>query len=214
MLTFVTRRGPGRTGSQGTRDRILDAALEMFGTKGFAGTTTKEIAKRAGVNEVTLFRTFRSKQALYACVFAEKSLVPSIFEAVEFDAETPVDEMMLRNVSAVLGILKDNRHIFMVMLGDAWRQPRTRKMLGEGAMQRAAQFLASMLERQMDRGRLRRADPEVAARAMIGMVQAYFLTTYLLQGSDDDPERDDRFMRGFVSIFLDGLRPEQGGEGA
>lgn len=210
----MTERGPSRTGSERTRERVLDAALELFGSKGFTGTTTKEIAKKAGVNEVTLFRTFRSKQALYACVFAERSLLPSILETVEFDSETPIDEMMLRNVSAVLAILKDNRHMFMVMLGDAWRQPRTRKMLGEGAMQRAVEFLASMLEQQMGEGRLKRVDPEVAARSIIGMVQAYFLTTYLLQGSHDDPARDERFMRGFVSIILDGLRPAKGGEGS
>jgi AcrR family transcriptional regulator len=77
----------------------------------------------------------------------------------------------------------------------------------------AIDFLASMLERQMEAGRLRRMDPEVAARGLIGMVQAYFLTTYLLQGSPDDPERDRAFARGFVSIFLDGLRPAKGGVG-
>jgi AcrR family transcriptional regulator len=142
-------------------------------------------------------------------MFAERSLVPSIMRSVEFDPDTPLDEMMLRNVSNILDILKANRHIFMVMLSDVWRQPKARKALGEVPMQRAIEFLASMLEKQMDAGRLRRADPEIAARAMIGMVQAYFLTTYMLQGSANDPERDERFTRGFVSIFLDGLRQER-----
>lgn len=195
----------------GTRDRILDAALELFGSKGFAATTTKQIASRAGVNEVTLFRIFRSKQALYACVFAERSLLPSVEEAVRFDTDAPTDEMLFLNAHNVLRILKENRHMFMVMLGDAWRQPRTRKVLGEGPIQSAIEFLASMLDRQMDAGRLRRADPELAARAMMGMVQAYFLTTYMLQEGQDDPARDERVMRGFVSIFLDGLRPARGG---
>lgn len=203
----------GRGGSQKARERILDAALELFGSKGFAATTTKEIAKKAGVNEVTIFRIFRSKQSLYTCMFAERSLVPVITESVEFDLETPLDEMMLRNVSTVLGILKANRHLFMAMLSDVWRHPKARRMLGEVPMQRAVQFLASMLEQQMEAGRLRPMDPELAARALIGMVQAYFLTTYLLQGSADDTERDERFAKGFVSIFLDGMRPEREGEG-
>lgn len=208
----MTRSQSGaRVGSRSARERILDAALELFGAKGFAGTTTKEIAVRAGVNEVTVFRTFGTKQGLYAAMFAERSLVPSIMRSVEFDLSTPLEEMMVRNVSTVLGMLKANRHMFMLMLNDVWRQPRARRTLGEVPLQRAIDFLASMLKRQMDAGRLRRMEPELAARAMIGMVQAYFLTNYLIQGMADDPERDDRAVRGFVSIFLDGLRPAREG---
>lgn len=207
MTETTSKRRRGRD----TRDRILDAALELFGSRGFAGTTTKQIASRAGVNEVTLFRIFRSKQALYVCVFAERSVLPSVEEAVRFDPDTPIDDTLFLNAHSVLKILKKNRHMFMVMLGDAWRQPRTRKVLGEGPIQSAIEFLASMLERQMEAGRLRQTDPELAARAIMGMVQAYFLTTYMLQEGQDDPARDERVVRGFVSIFLDGLRPAQGG---
>jgi len=208
----MTRRQPGGGGSgRSTRDRVLDAALELFGAKGFAATTTKEIARKAGVNEVTVFRTFGTKQGVYVAMLAERSLVPAIARSVEFDLSSPLDEMMTRNVSTVLDMLKANRHMFMVMLSDVWRQPRARKTLGEVPMQKAIEFLASNLKRQMDAGRLRRMEPELAARAIIGMVQAYFLTNYLMQGSPDDPEKDDRFVKGFVSIFLDGLRPEQEG---
>lgn len=211
----MTKRVPGRRGDdRATRDRILDAALDLFGSKGFAAATTREIAKKAGVNEVTVFRTFGTKQGLYAAMLTERSLVPSITKSVQFDLSTPLEDMMVRNVSTVLGVLKTNRHMFMVVLNDVWRQPKARRTLGEVPLQKAVDFLASMLGRQMDAGRLRRMEPELAARAMIGMVQAYFLTNYLIQGCADDPDRDDKFVRGFVSIFLDGLRPAKEGGSA
>jgi AcrR family transcriptional regulator len=47
-----------------TEDRILDAALRVFGEVGFRGATTRRIAEEAGVNEVTLFRRFRTKEEL------------------------------------------------------------------------------------------------------------------------------------------------------
>ncbi len=47
-----------------TRDHILSAAARLYGEHGFRGTTTRLIAERAGVNEVTLFRLFGSKTAL------------------------------------------------------------------------------------------------------------------------------------------------------
>jgi AcrR family transcriptional regulator len=46
------------------RSRILEAAARVYAAHGFRGATTRRIAHEAGVNEVTLFRTFGSKAAL------------------------------------------------------------------------------------------------------------------------------------------------------
>jgi len=47
------------------RERILDAALNLFSENGFHATTTRKIAQEADVNEVTLFRHFSSKMDLF-----------------------------------------------------------------------------------------------------------------------------------------------------
>jgi len=47
-----------------TRERLLRAAREVFDAEGFRGATTRRIAARAGVNEVTLFRHFANKEEL------------------------------------------------------------------------------------------------------------------------------------------------------
>ena len=51
-----------------THSRLLKAASEVFAASGIAGATTREIARVAGVNEVTLFRHFQSKEQLLAAV--------------------------------------------------------------------------------------------------------------------------------------------------
>ncbi len=48
-----------------TRTNITNAALELFSTQGYTDTTTRLIAEKAGVNEVTIFRHFGSKQKLF-----------------------------------------------------------------------------------------------------------------------------------------------------
>ena len=48
-----------------TRERILQAAARVYAQHGFRGATTRLIAIEAGVNEVSLFRTFGSKAALF-----------------------------------------------------------------------------------------------------------------------------------------------------
>src|SRR2546422_3883706 len=47
-----------------TRQRLVHAALELFSTRGYAATTTAEIARKAGVAEGTIYRHFQSKQHL------------------------------------------------------------------------------------------------------------------------------------------------------
>jgi AcrR family transcriptional regulator len=47
-----------------SRDEILAAAAEVFAQHGFRGSTTRRIADAAGVNEITLFRQFGSKEVL------------------------------------------------------------------------------------------------------------------------------------------------------
>jgi AcrR family transcriptional regulator len=49
----------------GIRERIVDAAVHLFSRQGFSGTSTREIARLADVNEASLFRHFPSKQELF-----------------------------------------------------------------------------------------------------------------------------------------------------
>lgn len=54
-----------------SRERILEAAARVYAMHGFRGATTRLIANEAGVNEVTLFRTFGSKSALIEAVLGQ-----------------------------------------------------------------------------------------------------------------------------------------------
>jgi AcrR family transcriptional regulator len=55
---------------------MLEAALDLFSAHGYAGVCTKAIAQAAGVNEVTLFRSFGSKRELYIEVFRTYAVRP------------------------------------------------------------------------------------------------------------------------------------------
>ena len=63
------------------RDRILEAAARVYALHGYRGATTRLIANEAGVNEVTLFRTFGSKESLFeelARGQADATVVPEL----------------------------------------------------------------------------------------------------------------------------------------
>ena len=58
--------------------KIIQAAIELVKEKGYTAATTKEIAIRAGVNEVTIFRNFKSKKGVIEAAVAEFSYVPHL----------------------------------------------------------------------------------------------------------------------------------------
>jgi AcrR family transcriptional regulator len=65
------QRRSARRGSTEVREALLHAAAELFAAKGFAGTSTKEIAKAANTSETTIYRHFSSKADLFSTAVLE-----------------------------------------------------------------------------------------------------------------------------------------------
>ena len=79
-----------------TEDKILNASLVLFSQKGFNAVTTKEIAKEAGVSEMTLFRHFENKHNLFEKVFDKFVFSPkflALFESLEWDLERDLNKI-------------------------------------------------------------------------------------------------------------------------
>ncbi|CAB3751305.1 TetR family transcriptional regulator [Burkholderia sp. MSh2] len=92
-----------------TRQRIIEAAIELFGERGFAGASTREIAAMAGVNAPALQYYFENKEGVYrACVetIAENGwevFAPAVAHAwAVLDAHAEVDEL----IDAFIGLLR------------------------------------------------------------------------------------------------------------
>src|ERR1700692_237408 len=72
---------PARMAGEGRRRQLIEGAIDLFSKKGFGGTTTKEIAAAAGVNEAIIFRHFATKQQLYAAILDFKIGDPRLQES-------------------------------------------------------------------------------------------------------------------------------------
>src|SRR6202022_4942749 len=93
------------------RERILEAVARLYAKHGFRGATTRLIALEAGVNEVTLFRTFGSKGALLEAVLTQQkpdcsgeALLPEqpVDPGVELTAFTEASLRKLREIRPLL----------------------------------------------------------------------------------------------------------------
>src|ERR1700733_14278272 len=107
-----------------TSQRILDAATSVFAREGIAGATTREIARLAKVNEVTLFRHFKSKQELLQQVVLKSSKdYESVFEDAPIETGDDVRRTIAAHVAVHLQKLRANEGFVPTFYGEGKRPP-------------------------------------------------------------------------------------------
>jgi AcrR family transcriptional regulator len=112
------------------RDRILDAAKRVYEQHGFRGATTRLIAIEAGVNEVTIFRTFGSKAALFEALMqnhVSQSPIPLLPDNPQ-DPERDLSEW----VGTVLSHMRENRALIRTSFGEIEERPEAAISMCEG----------------------------------------------------------------------------------
>jgi len=80
-----------RLSAEARKEAIVEAVQDLFAEKGFEGTTTRELAKAAGVSEALLYKHFPSKESLYAAMLDGCANGPTFAEAsriLELEAST------------------------------------------------------------------------------------------------------------------------------
>ena len=108
----------------GTRQRILDVALELFGEHGYAGTSIADITKRLGVSKAALYYHFAAKDEILEALVAQP--MAGIRALADTAAGRPLDELLGAIVDHTAGLYTVSR-----LLGD---DPSTAQALRERAV--------------------------------------------------------------------------------
>ena len=196
MATADTNRlgRPPASNSVVTRERILEVARESFGEVGFAMTTNKHLARKAGITTGALYHYFASKMALYAAVYSEvQERVYAEFGAAAGGATTFVAQFEavleaaheLNRADPSLARFVGAAHV------DIARSDELRAVLTPEMAARAG-FVTMMVDAGVATGEIRAAD-----REMVGV-----LVRMLFAGLTDAVSSDTRQHR----MAVDGIR--------
>jgi AcrR family transcriptional regulator len=197
-----------------TKERILNATMALVSQRGYLGATTREIAREAGVTELTLFRHFGSKERLFEQCIGKGTFLPALKELLP-DLERMSYEQALRTIGRkFLLSVKERKQMVMIMQSEMSRSPaKMRRMYGQ-LMDEMLGTLGAYFCALQKRGLLRRFPSEVAARMFFGMLFSYFRTEEIMRGVDITKQgRMDRAVAGFVDIFVHGTLPIKNGNG-
>lgn len=191
-----------------TVERLLTAAREVFDEEGFRGATTRKIAARAGVNEVTLFRHFASKEELigaalargHAEAAARLGAAPLPEEPADLDAELrPYLRMVLQAFAGagrgVRTALAEWEHLPAY---HAW-------LLGpsEAVMDRLRRYLAAAARAGLVRPG---ADPDAVTHLLVAALFSHGLLPPMMPGRF--PGGPAASFERCVDLILDGIRPD------
>jgi len=163
-----------RMTAEDRRQQILDVAVKLFSQKGFRGTTTKEIALAAGVNEAIIFRHFTTKRELYAAIIdgkAGSANVKAVRNAIKAAADAGDDRGLFESVA--FHLLEFHEHddtAMRLLLYSALEGHELAEMIFRNHISTTHRKLADYVKRRISEGGFRRVDPGMAVRGFLGMV--------------------------------------------
>ena len=153
-----------------SRERILEAAGRVYAKHGFRGATTRLIANEAGVNEVTLFRTFGSKSALLEAVLVQQHVAQpeSPLPTEPTDPQRELSEWVQSNLERVRAI----RPLLIHSMGEIDERPEAAEFACRGR-RTAHDTVANYVRALQDCGMADiDADVDAAAVMLVGTVMS------------------------------------------
>jgi AcrR family transcriptional regulator len=162
--------------TQNTRQRLLKAAAEVFAREGFQGATTREIARVASVNEVTLFRHFTSKNQLLGAVISQAFALQaeSLANQQEWTQDLRTD--LLHYAQLYNRTLEEHEALTRTLIGEARRYPEEARQILREATQPLRERLTAYLQNAQRQDKVRaEVDPVAAIDIFTGMLLAGML---------------------------------------
>ena len=206
MLTHMQVATAKRVPAAERREKIVVAAMKCFADRGFEGTTTRMLARAAGVSEGLIFRHFPTKRSLYRAIITRRIEESPAGMMPAEAAERGDDRAVLTSIASTLVARVDRDSSFMrLMFFSALEGAPLARMFYKERVRKVRSFLASYLERRMNEGALRVMDPIAASGAFMGMISNYVQQKYLFR-VPVSPLPVDRLVGSWVDLFLGGLK--------
>ena len=194
------------------RSQILSVAIQLFSKHGFSGTTTKEIARQAGVSEAIIFRHFATKSELYHAILDYKACEGGLPKPLELvgEAMAAKDDEKVFYTLMLNGLNKHERDpgFMRLLFHSALEEHELAQMFIERNIVPVYEFLSGYIMQRQKEGAIRKdIKPRVIVRAFVGM-----MIHHALNGTLWDKNlrlldiSNEEAARSFIDILLNGIK--------
>lgn len=160
-----------------TKDRILEAAIDLFAEKGYSDVSVREITRAVGIKESSLYNHFASKQQILDEIFDylkkqfDAMTMPEAAVAEMISGLTPDSfiQMSLKSFETFLGNPMFVK-IWRILSIERFTNPRARELFNRHFMDEPMQYQAKVFQALMDRGEIAVQNPMLLAREFFSYI--------------------------------------------
>ena len=190
-----------------TKERILDAALEMFSQNGYAGTNIRELSASLGLVKSGVYKHFESKEAIWNALLDKMiAYYEEHFGSAEHLPPVPdtLEELVRMTMQMVNVTVRDERIVMTrkLLSIEQFRDERARDLATKHFLTGLTDMFTRLFRGMMDKGLLRDDDPKMLAFAYTSPISA------LIHLCDREPEKTEEtlkqveaFSRHFVRTY-------------
>ena len=190
------------------QQKIVETAIQLFAEKGYANTSTAEIAKASGVSEGTIFKHYGTKDNLLLSV-----ILPFVSELFPYIAQEMLKETLLENttfeqflrsvIKNRVDFITENKEIFQVLIKEIVYKDELKKELLPYALANIPPIFINVLEEFRGRGELIDLPAERIFKILVSFLGGFFVSRFLL--FDDFTVSEEEIEDG-VQFVMNGLR--------
>lgn len=200
-------RQPKRMTGQERSGQIVRVAAGLFAKKGFKGTTTREIARKAGISEAVIFKHFSCKEDLYKAIIDLCCADQTGQSRLMAELRGKQGREVFLSVAAFLLDEHENNPTFLRLFTySALEQQSLSELFIQTMGAQLLDFLEGHIKELAAKGALRAVDPALGARAFLGMVIHYVIAQELYGFKSRFSRPNKVVAETFVDIFFEGMR--------
>ena len=211
-MPTISKRTAGRpkSGAHGcdTRSEILIAARSIFARKGLNGTSVREVAESARVNNAMIYYHFRDKVELYRAVLSDSfAAYDRIWDHVVFKTPAPARRKIQQYVESLIRLQQSHEELRKILSMEFACCSKNIEWLSENFFKHHYEKLSMILEEGMRSGELKKIDPAYAVTSLVSMIVHAFIIRPVAENVigrklDLTAKRFGRFATG---LFFDGI---------
>ena len=203
-----TKRSKKQTDKQ---QKIAETAIKLFAEKGYANTSTSEIAKEAGVAEGTIFRHYGTKDNLLLSVllpFLKDSLpamAEEVFNELLTDQVISFEDFLRALLKNRIAFVNENKEIFQIFVKEVLYSEGLKKEILPYISENIFQRIAKVVNHFKEREELVDLPTVTIQKLLFTLIGGFLLTRFVLI-PDQDGTIDEREIDQLVQFIMDGLR--------
>jgi AcrR family transcriptional regulator len=199
-------------GEKSTKEKIFDAAVDLFAENGYDGVSIRDIARCVGITESAVYRHYSSKDRILEAIFKyiEGRIYPPAPEgSIDAMADAFSFQEILENIPRFMMTDQYMVKIMRIMLIEMYHNEKIRDYVRRELFNKPVDETELLFEKLMEKGKIRPCDPRALATLFISYLVNWYLETFILNyGGSQDFREIEKATMAQIGSFVEMFKPE------